>query len=61
MYFGFGIAFLTFIIGLFISIIVGGFFDDGGVASATAICYAIAIYVGMDSGKNKERRIENDK
>lgn len=45
-------AILIFLIGFIISFIVGVIFDDGGIATMTAVCYIGAIIAGSDSRKS---------
>ena len=47
-------ATITFFLGLILSLIIGGIFNDGGMASATAACYVGAIIVGIFSKKEDE-------
>lgn len=51
MNFNWGKAIITFIIGFIISFFIGALFNDGGIASMTAICYVGAIIVGLFSKK----------
>ena len=44
-------AISTFIIGFILSFTIGALFNDGGMASMTAVCYVGAIIVGLFSKK----------
>lgn len=52
MNFNYTRAILTFFIGFIISFIVGSFFNDGGAATMTAVCYVGAIITGSESRKS---------
>lgn len=52
MQFSFGKAIVTFIIGFIISFSVGDLFNNGGLASMTAVCYVGAVIVGLFAKKN---------
>lgn len=45
-------AIFTFIFGFIISFTMGALFNDGNMASMTAICYVGAIIVGLFSKNN---------
>ncbi len=51
MKFQWGKAIITFIIGIIISFIIGGIYNDGSFMVAAAICYVGAVIVGI-FGKN---------
>lgn len=54
----FGKAIITFIIGMILSCIVGVTFNDGGLATATAVCYLGAIMVWLFyETENKHRDV----
>lgn len=52
MNFSWGKAIITFIIGITLSFIVGGIYNDSGYMVAVAVCYVGAIIIGILGNNN---------